>query len=75
MQLVSEEITETNSSGDIGKHVAAQRSAIETDQPPTIKRKIRATSKCRNRTREMCNYCRATVCGKRAIKLCPNCVD
>ena len=54
IQLVGEEITGTNSGSDIGTNVAAQRSAIGTDQPPTKKRKTCATSKCRNRTMETC---------------------
>ena len=75
IQLVGEELTGTNPGVDIAKNVAAKRSATETDQPLTKKQKTCATSKCRNRTTDMYNSCRATVCGKCAIKLCPNCAD
>ena len=58
-----------------GKNAVALRNPLETNEPPEKKRKTYAILKCRNRTMNSCNTCRSTVCGKCAIKICPNCVD
>ena len=74
-QRVVEELTGTTPGDGAGKNAVALRNPIETNEPPEKKRKTCATSKCRNRTMDSCNTCRSTVCGKCAIKICPNCVD
>ena len=75
IQRVVEELTWTTPGENTGKNAVKQRNLIKTDKPSEKKRKTCATIKYRNRTMDLCNSCRGMVCGKCAIKICPNCVD
>ena len=72
-QVVVEE--GATSQDDNGENAVAQRNPLETNEPSEKKRKISATSECRNGTMDSRNICRSTVYGECSTKLCPNCVD
>ena len=74
-QRVVEELTGTTPGDIAGKNALAQRNPLKINIPPEKKGKTCAISKCPNRTMDLCNTCRRTVCGKCAVKICPNCVD
>ena len=74
-QRVVEELTGTTPGDTAGKNSVAQRNSLETKEPPEKNRKTCANSKCRDTTMDLCKTCRSTICGKCAIKICPNGVD
>ena len=59
IQRVVEESSGTTPGENTGKNAVTQRNLIKTDEPSEKKRKTCKIIKCRNRTTNLCNSCRA----------------